>query len=59
MAYVEGDIPWSEVLASMGFLLGAVLALFASTKRSDRFFDLGVDGLLILIPMLAWSGERI
>jgi hypothetical protein len=58
MAYVEGEVPWSEVLASLGFLLGAVLALFTRPGRSERYFDVAVDGLLILIPVLVWLGER-
>jgi hypothetical protein len=59
MSYVEGDVPWSEVLAGAGLAFGAVLALRAGPARSWAFYAFGVDGLLVLVPVLAWLGDRL
>lgn len=59
MSYVEGDVPWSEVLAGAGLAFGAVLALRAGPARSWAFYAFGVDGLLVLVPLLAWVGDRL
>jgi len=58
MSYVEGYVPWSEVLAGAGLAFGAVLAYRAGPDRSWVFYTLGVDGLLVLAPLLAWVGDR-
>lgn len=59
MSHVEGDVPWSEVLAGAGLAFGAVLALRAGPVRSLAFYAFGVDGLLVLVPALAWLGDRL
>lgn len=59
MSYVEGEVPWSEVLAGAGLAFGAVLALRAGPARSWAFYAFGVDGLLVLVPVLAWLGDRL
>ncbi len=59
MSYVEGLVPWSEVLAGAGLVFGAVLAFRAGPARSWAFYAVGVDGLLVLVPVLAWLGERL
>lgn len=58
-SYVEGDVPWSEVLAGAGLAFGAVLALRAGPERSWVFYAFAVDGLLVLVPVLAWLGDRL
>jgi hypothetical protein len=59
MSYVEGDVPWSEVLAGAGLAFSAVLAFRAGPSRSWAFYAFAVDGLLVLVPVLAWLGDRL
>ncbi|MBK8500492.1 MAG: hypothetical protein IPL52_17145 [Flavobacteriales bacterium] len=54
--YVDGDLPWSAVLVAAGLLVGAALVLRASSKRSSTYWSFGLDGLLVLLPLLNWLG---
>lgn len=54
--YVDAEFPLAAVLASSGLLLGAVLLFRTAPQRSWVFYVLGLDGLLLLLPLLNWIG---
>lgn len=54
--YVDGDFPWSAILVAAGLLIGVGLVLRASSRRSWAYWSLGLDGLLVLLPVLNWLG---
>jgi hypothetical protein len=58
-AYVEGDTPWPEICAALGFAAAAVFALFPSAKRSVLLHATLADGILVLIPVLHLLGSLL
>lgn len=51
--------PWSLVLASVGYVLTAVVVGFSGSRRGPLYHDLLVDGMLVLVPLLWWLGTLI
>ncbi|MEO8591529.1 MAG: UbiA family prenyltransferase [Flavobacteriales bacterium] len=57
-ASAHSDV-WPIVLPVPAYLLGAVLLARATPQRPDTFYVLWLDGLLILVPVLAWVGTLL
>ncbi|MEZ4756274.1 MAG: hypothetical protein R2817_05560 [Flavobacteriales bacterium] len=51
-AYVDGTVPWPEVLVAAGCLFAVGLAVAARITRPGWYFSVLVDGLLLVLPLL-------
>ena len=57
--FVDGEVPWDAMGASVGFLVAVIVAAGASPARPSAYFEFAVDGLLVLIPTLYFIGSMM
>ncbi len=59
MQYQRGGFEATLALPILGYMLAAALLLRAGPKTPYWYGTIALDGLLILIPLLAWLGDRL
>ncbi len=58
-AYVPGSATMRWLLPMLGSLMTIRLIGGATSQRNDTFYSVGLDGMLILIPLLGWIGRLL
>jgi hypothetical protein len=58
-AYVPGTATLWWLLPMLGSLMAIRLISGATPERKDTYYSVGLDGLLILIPLLGWVGRLL
>jgi hypothetical protein len=53
---VTPTFAWEELLAAAGHLVTAVVIVRSRPQRGPLYYDLLVDGMLLLVPLLWWLG---
>lgn len=53
----KGFLVFPMLLPALGHLAAAGLVVRAGPGRSEAYYSLGLDGMLILIPLLGWVGS--